>query len=274
METLDKNPSPYHRVGSFVLGMVEQDAIKTPALEATVENQEYDNGVAFRLRAHHIATLTPLVNRRIPIMPEKVASKLVNSLRHDLRFLGTIKSFDLLRTRPSFYDRKAWDAANAVYAYDVIGDTEEQAESFEAEYTQFMKNFLALDNSAIVELTSTKKDGVCHACTFQQHCDIETEFGEDELYLSVYEDIVHHFVTTDEHLELPERIDSSTILTTAGTLKRVMQFFSLGGFVGYSGLYSDAVKRVRETGAVFSEDSSPQVVEYMELYGEEIGLSD
>lgn len=158
----------------------------------------------------------------------------------------------------------------ATYSYDLVGETDEQAERYKTNLEAAFSSFLGLEDDDLVELIADGKDRICEACNFQIHCEVFPK-NKDHLMLGVFEDVVERYSPTDKKLTKAERSqDSGSVITNAGTVRRAMGYFALAGKGWFSDLYLDAIKRRETYGSVFGGPDKPKVETYYEQYGHEL----
>lgn len=218
----------------------------------------------FVLRGHHINTLTPLV---FPMSknPEHMAGDLRRSSTSD-RGESTAETIDW----SVLASQKGGDEYWATYAYDLVGETEAQADVFEGSYSAFLIAFVALADNATVRLTAKGMDGMCGSCTFRMHCQGSEEAKADGDYMDVFEDVLAYAKSKDSALDVPAtRTDEGDILTTAQAVRRVIAHFAISK-LWQNDLYDDALQRRKAFGNVFAGPDKSKIETYYEAYGHEI----
>jgi hypothetical protein len=220
----------------------------------------------FPIRGHHIETLTQLM-KRLRYTPESLAIALTRESVVDRGSLtAQTVDFSILASPESDARTAFW----ATYAYDLVGETDDQAETYKANVQAAMEGFLSLEDDAPVELLANGKDRICNACTFKQHCE-QFPTDNDSLMLGVFEDVVRQFSPTDSNLTRADRSeDGNSITTNARTVRRAMGYFALAGRGWSNDLYRDARERRDLYGDVFGGPDQSKVETYHMHYGHEL----
>jgi hypothetical protein len=218
----------------------------------------------FVIRGHHISTLSQLV-APMSSDPAQVA--------HRLREHSTWERGDLTAEAVN------WDALvnpqndrhedYAVYAYDLIGETSAQADTFEEKYEATLTAFVSLPDDAAVMLTAKRLDGICNACTFQKHCQIPGESANDAKYLGIFEDVLGYARSKDSSLDVSAIRTNDEVLTTAKAVRRVLAHFAIAKLWQVN-LYNDALRRHEKYGNVFGGPDVSELERYYDEYGHEI----
>lgn len=202
----------------------------------------------FVLRGHHLLYLTDLMPP-ISYSPTALAAS-DRQFRVERRGDMTAAAVDWqVLINPSDTPK-----FHATYAYDLVGETNEQADAYEDNIRNVFLAFTALKNEAVVALTATgAMDDICKTCTFGRHCQIPPQGGVDAQYLDIFEDALHFARTKDKTLFASAfRPAPDNIRTSALAVRRVMMLFALGGHDKVSELYNDALRRQRIHGSMFA----------------------
>lgn len=187
----------------------------------------------FVIRGHHLRFLAPLM-APMAIPPETMATELRrDSVKDRGDLTEATVDFSVLSVTETVVKESEVDAFKRVYTFDLVGETPLQANRFEHKLLETLKTFLSLPDDATVELTATKKDEVCGACTFQKHCEVPAEMEADVPFLGVYEDVIRHLAATGRDVEDPVEREDGSLYTTAKSVREVMSYFAIGGKFGY-----------------------------------------
>lgn len=219
---------------------------------------------ALVLRGHHIGYLTPLM-APMRYTPEQMAQSLRQDSVDDRGDLTEqTVNWDFLNNLTD-YDNHA-----TTYAFDLVGETDAQADAYEATLQKALTDFNELDDDARIKLVSKGIDIICEACTFKQHCKRPDEMNLDATYLDVFEDVLAFAKAKDSSFEASAmRTEEGDVLTTAKAVRRVMGHFAIGKLWSHD-LYENAIERRKKYGGVFAGPGQASVEKYYDCYGSEI----
>lgn len=178
----------------------------------------------YRIRPHHISTLIQLET----MSPKKLAE----NLKEDAIFSRkdtTQKTVNFDALIDDTFSDEEYDSA---YGYDRVGETPEQAKTYEKKLKKTFKKFIDLQDGDPIKLVVDTKDEICESCIFQNHCSVKEDYG-DEMALEVFEDAVkdlglEHTLSYSEEIAVysnatPQQVKS--VSTTAETIRKVFKLF-------------------------------------------------
>jgi hypothetical protein len=110
--------------------------------------EQKDDREPFVIRGHHLELYADLARDMSPSRASRVLLQAVMDIRN---------------TPPSSQHMR--------YAYDVMGQTPQQATQFEEGAKKVFEDFLKLDSEAPVYLVDHQKDEICNTCVVGKHCE-------------------------------------------------------------------------------------------------------
>lgn len=173
----------------------------------------------FEIRGHHIELFARLIGE--PSTPQLLAQSM-REMASNYRGDTSSETVNLeILTNPENRGRQYYSA----YGYDIVGETPEQADQFQANIEKTLSDFTSRPDSALVKLTELP-DAVCAGCIFGNHCSRQSagQITHDKFSIYVFKDMTADAGLMDSLGVVTEGYNrAKSLLTTVGALRTVLQ---------------------------------------------------